>query len=241
MVRGRIAGAPTPDICRKIGVVASRRSAGTPLYSRVRARATVYGPALQVRGRTAGAPTPDIWAGPCVASRRRGRWAVPPTPTSPLYRLRARPTGYAPALQGGAVCGSGPYSSPTRGSWAEPVRRLQAHVWPKGGQWETLPDRVRGRMAGPYNSPWGAHGLGPGGPFTGPPYRIRARATGRGRVAGAPTPDIWAVERRLQAWGRIIRPGGLTGRAGSSPPGACMALSPYGAIPTMGTPRSDLA
>eukprot|EP00661_Eupelagonemidae_sp_cell13_P021702 gene21702-biopygen23650 len=32
--------------------------------------------------------------------------------------------------------------------------------------------------------------------------RLRARPTGRGRTAGAPTPDIWGVAgRRLQAGG----------------------------------------
>eukprot|EP00661_Eupelagonemidae_sp_cell13_P018873 gene18873-biopygen23450 len=60
-----------------------------------------------------------------------------------------------------------------------------------GCKWETLPGWVAGQGRGLIIRPGGLTGCGPGGSFTGPPYRIRARATGRGRIAGAPTPDIW--------------------------------------------------
>eukprot|EP00661_Eupelagonemidae_sp_cell13_P025485 gene25485-biopygen20993 len=56
-----IAGAPTPDIWWG----SSPPGVGVAMQFLIplRARATVYGPALQVRGHIAGAPTPDIWVG----------------------------------------------------------------------------------------------------------------------------------------------------------------------------------
>eukprot|EP00661_Eupelagonemidae_sp_cell13_P025614 gene25614-biopygen4510 len=100
-----------------------------------------------LRARATGAIS--AWGPPNYALK--GSRGVPPHP------LRARPTVYAPALQGYYGPGGPPHYRPGGLPWLSPT------------------------------------------PPTGPPYRLRARATGRGRIAGGPTPDIWAANRRLQA------------------------------------------
>eukprot|EP00661_Eupelagonemidae_sp_cell13_P009200 gene9200-biopygen18190 len=89
MVRGRIAGAPTPDMYRKTrgrrlqaGCGAVRLGPQPQTYGVAVRSSHPYEPALQFRGYVAGAPTPDMY----------GRSAFP-------RPLRARSTGYAPALQ----------------------------------------------------------------------------------------------------------------------------------------------
>eukprot|EP00661_Eupelagonemidae_sp_cell13_P023329 gene23329-biopygen4317 len=162
--RGRTAGAPTPDICFGPG-----GSSPPGVWGRCAVPHTPTGPPYRLRaratgrGRIAGAPTPDIWGqagssppgvGCIVASRpgsgRLSRFGVGAVGRGRIIRLwggsraigsrlRARPTGNAPALQGGAVqlgpqpqtyggrraspSGAGPYNSPYRGSRAKPVPR----------------------------------------------------------------------------------------------------------------------
>eukprot|EP00661_Eupelagonemidae_sp_cell13_P024752 gene24752-biopygen1403 len=206
------------------------------------------GPPYSIRGRTAGAPTPDIYSGLGGSSPPgvRGRCAVPHTPTGPPYRLRARATGrgrmwVVASRRSGAITAWGP---PIQDPWGfphtpyEPALQVTGPPYRRVGMgvasWRMVGHlgwafgcsgliilAIKGLgSAGPYNSPWGAHGhvgvaYGPAllvtrpryragtrrGPYTRPRYRLRARATGRGRIAGAPTPDIWAA------------------KPGSSPPG----------------------
>eukprot|EP00661_Eupelagonemidae_sp_cell13_P007597 gene7597-biopygen3069 len=204
LFRGRIAGAPTPDM---------------------------------FRGRVAGAPTPDIWWGPggrrlqaCRGAlqflrplRARSTGPVGPVnglgashggspipPTGPPYRIRARATGRGRTSPPGVAHPQG-----VRGLFvASPpgvcsAFRGYAILGVRGSLvWRAVGDFRGPGFAGPYNSAWGLTGIW--GPFTGPPYSLRARATGRGRIAGAPTPDIWRGRR-------------------ASPPGAGPYNSPWGA------------
>eukprot|EP00661_Eupelagonemidae_sp_cell13_P025548 gene25548-biopygen10520 len=102
MVRGRIGGAPTPHMYRKTrGASPPGVWGGAAYRGRLRARATGNGPALQVSGIYSWGPNPRHVG--VAGSSPPGvlvRSAVPRTPTSPLYSLRARPTGFGAVLLG---------------------------------------------------------------------------------------------------------------------------------------------
>eukprot|EP00661_Eupelagonemidae_sp_cell13_P015728 gene15728-biopygen9739 len=127
MVRGRVAGAPTPDIwalrssSHPYGpaLQALLRPGGLPISAwgppvgvpphPLRARATVYGPALQVPPKSPPGGVVRIGAvgaitglGALPINGLGASLGVPPNP------LRARPTVYAPALQPPAAMVTGP-------------------------------------------------------------------------------------------------------------------------------------
>eukprot|EP00661_Eupelagonemidae_sp_cell13_P007981 gene7981-biopygen9124 len=225
MVRGRIAGAPTPDMYRKTRGVASRlrgRIAGAPTpdiwrasgwgaasgppYSPLGAAPWVTGPPYRFRGRIAGAPTPDIPHG-----------GSPIPPTGPPYSLRARSTGRGriagaptPDMRMIGLPGLGTFRCSGLTNLLQKCSRGERDANPHGNY------RIRpagsGRLSGPgpYNSPWGAHGLRgriirPGGlTGCGPGGRLRARPT-----VYAPALQGGAVNRR----GRIARPIGARGQS----------------------------
>eukprot|EP00661_Eupelagonemidae_sp_cell13_P025668 gene25668-biopygen16515 len=233
-VRGRTAGAPTPDIW------------GWVCGGRLRARPTGYAPALQACGCGYNG----------LGASLTGTVAFPHTPYRPALQVTR------PRYRAGPYVASW-RSSPTRGSGAIYWRRLLAYVRPSGLLYKMgLGERSRGdpdadlhgnyriRPAGSgrlsrfgcrgrCNSPWGAHGLWGAGPYNSPlggltdrgvAYGPALQDSGARSVGYAPALQGGAVcGRRLLAYrGRIIRPGGLTYSAGSSPPGVWYTLSPKG-------------
>eukprot|EP00661_Eupelagonemidae_sp_cell13_P017867 gene17867-biopygen840 len=140
----------------------------------LRARSTGNGPALQVRGSS----PPGVWV-ILVASWR--------------MVLACRGSHFWCKTSGH---GAGTYNSPW-GAHGHVFRGRIAH-----------PQGVRGRVSSPPGV--GVRDNALGGSLSGtmgvPPYPLRTRPTGyepalqvRGRIAGAPTPDIYRAKRRLQA------------------------------------------
>eukprot|EP00661_Eupelagonemidae_sp_cell13_P024723 gene24723-biopygen8959 len=104
---------------------------------RLRARATDYGPALQL------GPQPQTYRGPVVASppgvwEAAVRFLTPlrTRPTGPMgvppYPLRARSTGNGPALQVRGRTSPPGVAHPQGVRGQTRFRRLLACVWPKG-------------------------------------------------------------------------------------------------------------